>query len=62
MTTRVGIDIGGTFTDLVAMDEATGAIRFSKVATVPQDLVAGMTDALERGAVDLVATPLVLHG
>ncbi len=62
MTTRVGIDIGGTFTDLVAMDEATGAIRFSKVATVPQDLVAGMTDALERGAVDLAATPLVLHG
>jgi len=31
VTTWMGIDIGGTFTDLVALNETTGAITFSKV-------------------------------
>ncbi|MDE2514742.1 MAG: hydantoinase/oxoprolinase family protein, partial [Rhodospirillales bacterium] len=33
---RLGIDIGGTFTDLVAMDE-TGAVRTHKIASAPGD-------------------------
>ena len=32
---RVGIDIGGTFTDLVVLDEATGAMERTKTPTTP---------------------------
>ena len=34
---RVGIDIGGTFTDFVLVDEETGAMRFAKELTTPRD-------------------------
>jgi N-methylhydantoinase A len=33
----VGVDAGGTFTDLIAVDPATGDTRFAKVASVPGD-------------------------
>ena len=33
MSARFGVDIGGTFTDLVVIDEASGAIRVGKVLT-----------------------------
>jgi N-methylhydantoinase A len=62
MTTRIGIDIGGTFTDLVTLDEATGATTFGKVHTVPRDPVAGVAQAFARVSVDLSTTSLVIHG
>jgi len=34
---RVGLDIGGTFTDLVLTDEETGQIRLHKILTTPDD-------------------------
>jgi len=62
MSTRIGIDIGGTFTDLVALDETTGVVTFSKVPTVPPNPVAGVAQALARASVDLPTTSLVIHG
>ncbi len=50
---RLGIDIGGTFTDATLMDESTGEIRIAKVLTTPRDPSVGfMTVATEilRGA------------
>lgn len=35
MATRIGVDIGGTFTDLVYFDERTGKTVEGKVPTVP---------------------------
>src|SRR5258707_13671529 len=35
MATRIGVDIGGTFTDLVYYDESTGETTEGKVLTVP---------------------------
>jgi N-methylhydantoinase A len=32
-TKLVGVDVGGTFTDLVCVDEATGEVRVAKVPT-----------------------------
>ncbi|MEE8292119.1 MAG: hydantoinase/oxoprolinase N-terminal domain-containing protein, partial [Candidatus Tectomicrobia bacterium] len=38
----VGIDIGGTFTDLVWLDEDRGAVTTAKVPSTPTDQSAGL--------------------
>ena len=38
MAWRIGIDIGGTFTDIVLVEEARGSIAIAKVPTTPQNL------------------------
>src|SRR4029077_1200299 len=52
---RVGVDVGGTFTDLVAIAE-DGEIAVRKVATTPSDPSVGLGRALDavRGAVDVL--------
>jgi len=59
---RVGIDIGGTFTDVVATDRAGGTVRSAKVPSVPGDPVTGLISAL--AAVDLTwdAVAELVHG
>jgi N-methylhydantoinase A/oxoprolinase/acetone carboxylase beta subunit len=46
---RVGIDIGGTFTDAALVDSETGQVRVVKVLTTPEDPAKGFMSALERG-------------
>ena len=46
MSLRVGIDIGGTFTDLAVVDEETGKTSVIKVPSTPSDYAAGVIDAL----------------
>jgi 5-oxoprolinase (ATP-hydrolysing)/N-methylhydantoinase A len=43
---RVGLDIGGTFTDFVLLDQATGEVRLHKCLTTPDDPSAGALDGL----------------
>ena len=47
-TSRLGVDIGGTFTDAVMMDEATGEIRLVKMSSTPSDPSVGFMDVIER--------------
>ena len=49
---RIGIDVGGTFTDIVAVSE-TGAVTFSKAASTPNDPSIGVMNAVERLADEL---------
>src|SRR5262249_31147435 len=54
MSWRIGVDIGGTFTDVVVVDESRGGIAVVKVPTTPRDFCRGVVDALgvamrERG-------------
>ncbi len=45
---RVGIDTGGTFTDIVAYDELTGDLTVTKTPTTPADPAAGFIDGLAK--------------
>jgi len=43
----VGVDAGGTFTDLIAVEPARGEVRFAKVASVPSDPSQAVMNALD---------------
>src|SRR5437763_6047827 len=45
---RVGVDIGGTFTDLIAVDERTGALRIGKALKTPGDPADGVEAVLSE--------------
>jgi N-methylhydantoinase A len=51
MSYRVGVDIGGTFTDMLVTDESGGA-RLYKSPTTPQDPSIGLVETFERAARD----------
>ena len=58
----VGVDVGGTFTDLVQIDQATGAVRLAKVASTVQNQAFGVLNALREAQTDLGALDLIVHG
>jgi N-methylhydantoinase A len=45
---RVGIDTGGTFTDVVAFDEQTGELVSTKIASTPADPATGFLAGIDR--------------
>jgi N-methylhydantoinase A len=64
MKFRIGVDIGGTFTDLVMYDTTTGTIAVEKVPTTPGAPEEGCVDAVRRAAtnVKLEDCEYFLHG
>ena len=62
MSLLVGVDIGGTFTDLVMQDEATGEVRVAKVPSTPQDPSVGLVRGLEALEVPFDRIGLIIHG
>jgi N-methylhydantoinase A len=66
MSARLGIDVGGTFTDLVVVDEATGSLRVGKVLTTPKDpaqgVETGMVALLGEAGVAVADVNAVVHG
>ena len=63
---RLGVDIGGTFTDAVLLSEASGATRIAKVPSTPSEPSRGFLHAVERilGDADLApdAVSYLVHG
>jgi len=49
MAWRIGVDIGGTFTDVVLVDEETGRIGVAKAPTTPRDVTQGVIDGIRQG-------------
>ncbi len=45
---RLGVDVGGTHTDLVLLDPATGAVLVEKVASTPANPALGVLDGVAR--------------
>jgi N-methylhydantoinase A len=61
--TYIGIDVGGTFTDLCIYDDTTQSFRIVKTPTTPQDLSIGVRKGLsEVDAGDRPGTRLIHHG
>jgi N-methylhydantoinase A len=58
----VAVDIGGTFTDLVAFDELTGEVKHAKSLTTHADLSQGVWDCLDKAAIEPAAAANVVHG
>src|SRR5713226_9995593 len=59
---RIATDIGGTFTDLVYLDEKRGTVGVAKSSSTPADFAVGVLDTLRNAGVDAAATRFFVHG
>jgi N-methylhydantoinase A len=59
---RVATDIGGTFTDLVALDQETGRVANAKALTTPRSPADGVLACLDQLGVELDRVALLVHG
>lgn len=66
MSYRLGVDVGGTFTDLLLVNEKTGGIWTAKVPSTPADqsigVLHGIARVCERAGIDAVQIDHVMHG
>ncbi len=65
MTIALGIDIGGTFTDVVLIDRSSGDVRTTKVLTTPDDpttgVLTGIAELLAETGVDPADVSQAVH-
>jgi N-methylhydantoinase A len=59
---RVSMDIGGTFTDVVAFNEETGLYTAGKSSTTPQDLTVGVFDGVAQVLDSVADISFLVHG
>jgi N-methylhydantoinase A len=59
---RLAVDIGGTFTDVAAFDDTTGALVVGKTLTTPERLVDGINAGVAKAGTDYASAGLFLHG
>jgi len=67
---RIAIDVGGTFTDCLVLQESTGEVRQFKAPTTPADPSVGLMDALKKASASYELTierfvaqvGLLIHG
>jgi N-methylhydantoinase A len=59
---RVATDIGGTFTDLIYLDEATGEVGMTKASTTPHNFAIGVEDTLVKSGINVPDTTFFVHG
>jgi N-methylhydantoinase A len=58
----VGIDVGGTFTDLLAIDPTTNEVKLAKVPTTVENQAIGFMAALAAAGLDPALLQAVVHG
>ncbi|MFQ6052920.1 MAG: hydantoinase/oxoprolinase family protein [Candidatus Bathyarchaeia archaeon] len=59
---RIGIDIGGAFTDLVGYDDSTKELLWVKVESTPGELSAGVIECVRRSGVPPEEFSQIIHG
>ena len=57
-----GVDVGGTFTDLIVFDPVEGRVDMAKVPTTLPNQTPGVLNAFEAAETDLSAIDLIVHG
>jgi N-methylhydantoinase A len=66
MSLRIGIDTGGTFTDLVVFDSSSGQLVFHKLSSQPDDpagaIVCGICEVIDKVGAHHEALELLVHG
>ena len=62
MSKIVGVDVGGTFTDLIVLDDETGAVSIAKVPSTPENQAYGVLSAIEAGGASLDEIETIVHG
>lgn len=62
MSLIVGVDIGGTYTDVLVVDPISNAVRTIKTPSTPSDQSLGLIQGLEEAAVRLDDVSLIVHG
>ena len=66
MTYRLGVDVGGTFTDLLLIRESDGEVYTAKVPSTPDDpslaVFSGIEKICSRSAIDMTQITHVMHG
>jgi len=62
LTRHLAVDIGGTFVDAVAFDDAANTIRLEKSSTTPQNPTTGVLNSIEKLGIDLSDTSSLIHG
>jgi N-methylhydantoinase A/oxoprolinase/acetone carboxylase beta subunit len=59
---RVASDIGGTFTDLVYLDEASGELGVAKASTTPANFAEGVIETFHKADLNVPDTDFFVHG
>ena len=62
MSWRIGIDVGGTFTDLFAVNEHNGETRTAKVLSTRHRLVESVLGALKQTGIKAAEVTEIVHG
>ena len=62
MSKVIGCDVGGTFTDLILLDEAAGEVSIAKVPTRPDNQAIGVMQAIAAAGADCKDLSLLVHG
>jgi hypothetical protein len=58
-----GVDVGGTFTDLILIDgRGAGQVAVAKTPTTPDNQAGGVVDALEKSGFPVEDIDLIVHG
>ena len=58
----IGVDVGGTFTDIFVLNETAGTARVAKVPTTRPDQSAGFLDGIKQEVSDFSKISVVVHG
>ena len=66
MSYRLGVDVGGTFTDLLLVNEKTGELQTAKVPSTPEDSSIGVFNGINKVCANANIDPSkitsVMHG
>lgn len=50
MTYKLGVDVGGTFTDVLLIDSQSGSVHTAKVPSTPEDSSIGVLNGIARAS------------